>query len=217
MAKVQTSTQKFTELDQINHDIVIFMNGSACLIIEVSPTNFSLLSRDEQDARVFGYASFLNSLTFPIQIIINNRRVDISSYVSLLDQEIKKSNSNQQVSTYMQQYKDFVETLVKENVILDKRFYIVVPFSYLETGAIKTITHAAQKNSSDEMLPAIKTSLHTKAEGLLTQLSRLGLQTRILEEKELTALFHQMYNEESEQSSANSMSSIAKPPEEKNI
>lgn len=200
MAKTQTSTQKFTEIVFIDNDIVGFTNGNACLIVEIAPTNFSLLSKEEQDSRVFGYASFLNSLTFPIQILINNRRVDITSYISLLDIEIKNSK-NELILNYMKQYKDFIVNLVKENIILDKRFYVIVPFSYLETGAVKTITNVTKKVTTENILPEIKATLHTKAEGLLSQIGRMGLQTRVLEGDELISLFHLMYNEETESSS----------------
>ncbi len=216
MSKTQTSTQKFTEIDSIDHDVITFINGNACLVIEVSPTNFSLLSKEEQDSRIFSYASFLNSLTFPVQILINNRKVDISYYLTLLAAEIN-SVKNERILDYMKQYKDFIENLVKENVILDKRFYIVVPYSYLETGAFKTISHTTQKTSSENLLPEIKATLHTKAEGLLSQLSRLGLQTKILEEEELVMLFHQMYNEEAESESANSELNLPEVPAEKKV
>lgn len=216
MQKQQSSTQKFTEVEQVDHDIITFTNGNACLIVEISPTNFSLLSKDEQDARVFGYASFLNSLTFPIQILINNRRVDITSYIFLLDSEIRNAR-NERILDYMKQYKDFIVNLVKENVILDKRFYIVVPYSYLEVGAVKTISHATQKTSSENLLPEIKATLHTKAEGLLAQISRMGLQTRILEDKELVLLFHQMYNEEAVDESTNSPAKEQETSDEKKV
>ena len=194
MPKTQTSTQRFTEIDKIAEDIVLFTNGNACIVIEVSPTNFSLLSKEEQDSRVFAYASFLNSLTFPIQILINNKRVDISSYITLIAQELHQAK-NPQVVHYMEQYKAFVENLVKQNIVLDKRFYITVPYSYLEKGALQTLGLAPSKSSGSDLLPEIKATLHTKSEGLITQLSRIGLQTKVLEEKELTSLFHQMYNE----------------------
>jgi hypothetical protein len=115
----------------------------------------------------------------------------------------------------MKQYKNFVENLVKENVILDKRFYIVIPYSYFEGGGIKSISLMPQKQSTGDNLPEIKTSLHSKAEGILSQLSRIGLQTKVVEEDELVALFHQMYNEEAEDQSANSTQQVPKPTGEK--
>lgn len=192
---IHTSTQKFTEIADIKNDIVIFHNGSASLIIEVSPTNFALLSKEEQDAKIFAYASFLNSLTFPIQILINNKRVDISIYIKLLDTEIAKAKDSK-VQQYMKGYQAFIGELVKQNIVLDKRFYIVVPYSYMEAGAVSTISHVGETDAKEIQYGQIKASLHTKAEGLISQLQRINLQTRVLEDDDLIALFHQMYNEE---------------------
>src|ERR1035437_3399966 len=81
------STQKFIDITDIADDIVILGGGNACLVIEVSATNFALLSPDEQDAKIYAYASLLNSLSFPIQIVIRSKKIDISNYLKLLDTE----------------------------------------------------------------------------------------------------------------------------------
>ena len=78
--KAHSSTQKFTEIVDIIDNVVILEGGKACMIIEVTGTNFALLSQKEQDSKIFSYASLLNSLSFPLQILIRNKRVDISSY-----------------------------------------------------------------------------------------------------------------------------------------
>src|SRR6266480_3908310 len=145
--KVQASTQKFTQIQDIIDDVVLFDGGGACLVIEVSSTNFALLSSDEQEAKIQAYASFLNSLTFSIEILINNRRVNITSYISLLDDEIVKLD-DPLIIQYMQLYKSFIEQLVKENIVLDKRFYIIIPYSYLEGGAVKTISSATTSKNA---------------------------------------------------------------------
>jgi hypothetical protein len=209
--KTQASTQKFTQLEDIVDDVVLYEGGSASLVIEVSSTNFALLSYDEQQSRIQAYAGFLNSLTSSIQIIINNRRINISAYLSLLDDEINKSKDNI-VTEYMQLYKSFVAQLVKENVVLDKRFYIVIPYSYLEGGAVKTVSATAKSTPKEETLIGIKTALHAKADGIRNQLSRINLQTKILEKDDLMKLFHQMYNpEESSATGQNTLKSGVPP------
>lgn len=200
----QASTQKFTQLKDIVDNIVLLQDGNACLVIEVSSTNFALLSIDEQEGKIQAYAAFLNSLTSPIQIIINNRRVDITSYIYLLESEIEKLQ-DPLVVQYMQLYKSFIQELVKQNVILDKRFYIVIPYSYLEVGAVKTISSAAVQTSQEKNILGIKTSLHSKADGIRNQLGRINLQTKILEKNELINLFHQMYSPEESTASQNAV------------
>lgn len=183
MANSKTSTQNFTEIKDIKDDVVIFDKGQACMVIELNAVNFSLLSPEEQDAKIFAYAGLLNSLSFPIQIVIRSKRLDISSYLRLLDIEAQKLQ-NEILSGQIKKYRDFVANLVKVNVILDKKFYIVIYFSFLEkiTGV----------GDFDE---TAKLNLHSKASSLNSQLERLNLKARILHKEELTKLFYEFYNE----------------------
>src|SRR5579872_363637 len=91
--KIRSSTQRFTEVKDIIDDVVVFEGGYASLMIEVRATNFALMSKQEQDAKVYAYASLLNSLSFPIEILIRSKRVDISSYISSLEAEIAKTKN----------------------------------------------------------------------------------------------------------------------------
>lgn len=180
---MKSTTQNFTEIKEIIGNVVLFSKGNACLIFELTATNFSLLSPQEQDAKIFAYASLLNSLSFPIQIVIRSKKLDISNYLKLLDAEIAKS-PNSKLGTQIQKYRNFVADLVKVNTILDKKFYIVVPYNHLENPTIHDFRQAAA------------TSLHTKASTLTSQLARLNLRSRIMEDEELLRLFYDVYNEE---------------------
>lgn len=192
MSKNQTSTQNFTEILDVRENIMLFQNNNACLVIEVYSTNFTLLSKEEQDAKVGGFASFLNSLTFPIQIVVNNRRVDITNYITVLESEMKNIQ-DEKASLYMNQYKNFVGDLVKQNVVLDKKFYIAVSFSYLEAGTTSAISTATGRESFDDFFQQAKASLLAKAEGIRTQLQRVHLQTKVLEKDELIYVFKELY------------------------
>ena len=194
MAKA--STQSFTEIKDIREDIVIFTDGTACLIIEAFATNFALLSQEEQNAQISAYSAFLNSLSFPTQILVLNKRVDITSYLTLLEGEIRKP-SNQHVSKYLENYKDFVKQLVKQNTVLDKNFYVVIPYSGLEGGVGHTLSSTVKLTHDDSFFMNAKTALHTKADGMKTQLGRLNMQTKILEKDQIVELFHALYNPES--------------------
>lgn len=189
MSLPKNSTQEFTEIKDIVDNIVIFTNSTAALPVEVAAINFSLLSQDEQDARVGAFASFVNSLSFPTQILAINKRVDISSYIKLLGDQIKILE-NPKVAGYMYQYRDFVQQLVTQNTVLDKRFYIVVNYSSLEGGTGKTGTTAG-----DFVLNA-QNSLNTKADTIRGQLTRINLQTRTLNRDELIDLFADLYGHE---------------------
>lgn len=195
--KVRSTTQRFVEIEDIIDSIVIFPSGNACLIIEVTATNFALLSKEEQDAKIFSYTSLLNSLSFSIQIFIRSKRIDISSYLKLLDQEAKNTQ-NQNLGNRIRLYRDFVQELVQVNTVLDKKFYIVIPYSYLEAGAWGAKAAIKKGLSQKQRLAeAAKAGLDLKAKSLHAQLERLGLLAKTLEKEELIRLFYEVYNEDS--------------------
>jgi conjugal transfer ATP-binding protein TraC len=187
--KSKTTTQKFIEILDIVDNIVLLASGNACSIIEVQATNFALLSQEEQDSRVLSYSSLLNSLSFPIQIFIRSKKIDISSYLKLLDLEVEKSQ-NQLLKTQINSYKDFVQELVKVNIVLDKKFYIVLPYTGMESGI---------NMSRENFFLSAKSKLLTKAESLHSMLRRMNLSARTLDKDELTKLFHEIYNGDFEQ------------------
>ena len=190
--KIHASTQKFIEVQDIRDDIVLLAGNTACLVIEAQASNFALLSQEEQNARVYSYASLLNSLSFSVQILIRNKRLDISQYVKLLENEIAKTQ-NEKLKTYMQLYKEFVKELVKVNTVLDKKFYLIIPYSPLEKGPANALPQTKGKDASFE---SAKTVLHTKADSLHGQLARLNLRAKTLQKDELIKLFYTIYNDD---------------------
>ncbi len=200
-AQFSASTQKFIEIKDIDEYVVIFTNGTACAVLEVKATNFTLLSAEEQDSKILAYAGLLNALSFPIQIIIRNKKLDITSYVNQLDLEIKKTQ-NPSLAKQIELYKNFVSELVKVNTVLDKKFYISIPYSSLEKGV--------QGVTADPSLFATtaKTALKSKAETLTSSLARIGLKARVLDKEELVKLFHDIYNEVSLHPETNTQNSV---------
>lgn len=190
--KINSTTQKFIEIQDITDDIVIMSGGQACLILEVTATNFTLQSKEEQESKIISYASLLNSLSFAIQIVILSRKLDISSYVRQLEAEAQRSQ-NQMLSKHITQYKNFVSELVKTNIVLEKSFYIIIPFSFLEKGA-QAITNM---NDKDAFLKDAKVQLHSKSTSVIQELLRVGLKSKILMENELIQVFYEIYNSDS--------------------
>jgi hypothetical protein len=174
--KIRASTQKFTEIKDIVGNVVYFLSNDACMVIEIKATNFPLLSKDEQNGKILSYSSLLNSLSFPIQIFIRSKKIDVSSYIGLLDQQVNKTH-NELLRNNIKLYKDFVQEMVRENTILDKKFYMVIPYYHLEGGSAQA-------------------RLVSKSESLLQQLKRVNLGSKILTRNELVELFHEVYNED---------------------
>jgi len=187
--KTKITTQKFIEIQDIVDNVVLLSGGQASLVIEVQATNFALLSKEEQDVRVLSYSALLNSLSFPIQVFIRSKKIDISSYLRQLDDEVAKSQ-NQLLKNQIKLYKDFVQELVKVNTVLDKKFYIAIPYSGLESGL---------NIRGDNFLLSAKSKLSSKAESLHAMLHRMNLPAKTLGKDELVKLFHEIYNGDFEQ------------------
>jgi hypothetical protein len=190
--KKTPTTQKFTQIENVIDSVVIFHGARAASVIEVTATNFALESEAEQQVQIGEYASFLNSLSFPIQILIKSRKLDISTYIKSLETEAEKSK-NPLLAEHIISYKQFVENLVKKNTVLDKKFYIVIPFSSFEIGPQGAAAASGKADKKDFEEQAAK-SLLSKTQTIAASLKRVNLRFKILEKNDLIKLFYEFYN-----------------------
>jgi hypothetical protein len=201
---IKSSTQQNIDIEEIMDNMVLLKDGSASLIITTTAVNFGLLSESEQDATIYAYAALLNSLTFPIQVLIRSNRKDISGYERLLSEQEARSPKPENKER-IRKYREFIEETVRQRNVLDKKFYIVIPFSVLELGVAKSATAIAKSGSKglpfpkEYILSRAKMTLEPKRDHLLHQLSRLGLRARQLSTKELIQLLFEIYNPVSSQ------------------
>jgi len=197
-APIKASTQEHLPIEDIKNNLVLLKDGSCCLVLEISAINFELLSQKEQEAMIFAYAALLNSLSFPIQILIRSQKKDVSQYLKFLDTQ-KEKITNPLLKNQLLKYKKFVQELVKTNQVLDKKFYVVIPFSVLELGAAQHVgTVIGRKKglpfAKEYILERAATNLEPKKDNLIKQFSRLGVKARQLTTKELVNLFFEIYN-----------------------
>jgi len=192
-ARIKATTQRFTEIHDIYENIVILTNGNACQIIEVTATNFALQSEEEQKTKIASYASLLNSLSFSIQIFITNKKLDISTYIKSLEDQVNKA-TDPKIAQQISLYKNFVADLVKVNTVLDKRFYIVIPYSPLEKGPAGAKAGALGIEADPQIINQAKISLKSKSETLMSEILRLSLKARVLEKDDLIKVFYEIYN-----------------------
>jgi hypothetical protein len=126
-AQKDSTTQKYLPFSEIRDNCIFMKDGSSRMVLRVRALNFNLKSEEEQDAIIMGYQRFLNSLRFPIQIIVRSLKVDIEGYLhKLKNLAVKQQNSLLQEQTY--RYIDFLTNLVDMAQIMRKDFYIVVPY-----------------------------------------------------------------------------------------
>lgn len=187
---LKATTQHFIEIEDIKDDILLLKDSSAAIVVEVGAVNFWLLSQEEQSSMIFAYAGLLNSLSFPTQILILSKKMDISSYLDYLEDKIKTQGADL-IKTRLASYKEFIKTIVKKNTVLEKRFFFVVPFSPLELGVSGANTQGLKK---EYVVSRAKTSLYPKRDHLIRLLSKIGLRANVLEKQELTELFYNLYN-----------------------
>ncbi len=192
--KIHASTQKFTEIVDIVDKMVVLQNGHAAMIIEIQASNFTLLSEREQEAKIITYASLLNSLTFTIQILIKNQLIDISSYIKDLE-VVERQTKNELLAKHIKLYRNFVHEMIRVNVVLNKQFYIVIPYSPLETGVMGAAQTVPGKTVDQLTLGNAQKILQGKADSLLPQVKKLAMSAKVLTKEELITLFFNEYNE----------------------
>ncbi|HNR28814.1 MAG TPA: hypothetical protein PLK49_00710 [Candidatus Dojkabacteria bacterium] len=205
-ARTTASTQDHLEIKDIVDDLVITKSGTVAMVIQTSAINFDLLAEYEQDSKIFAFAGLLNSLNFHIQILIRTRRIDISNYVDYLKNQ-EKADMTPGLKKQLNIYTQFIQRLIIENDVLDKNFFLVIPYS--PGGSMPTANILKSKKSKQEieqnmqmkqsqLLEKAKIFLFPKRDHILKQLNRMGLGGKQLTTKELITEFYTIYNPEEE-------------------
>lgn len=169
---------------------MIMQDKSAAVVIEVGAVNFFLLSQEEQQSLIYAYGGLLNSLSFPVEIVVMSKRMDISSYLEYVKGKIAVTQ-NEVIRQRLEAYQKFIKNVVQKNTVLEKRFFFVIPFSPLELGA-KGLN--VNKINKEYLVSRAKTALYPKRDHLLRLLGKLGLKTTVMGAQEMTELYYNLYN-----------------------
>lgn len=201
------STQNTLQIAEIRDGIVIMSDGSFRSVVMVKSINFDLMSMQEQEAVEYTYQSFLNSLYFPIQIFIRSQRVDLQPYIEKLD-KIRTEHDNMLLALLMEDYIGYIDALSQQTNIMDKRFYVVVPY-FPQLEVQKAITQSKnffsgvaglfnQKEQhvviNEADLEKAKTELRNRVQSTLSGLMQCGVQGLPLDTHELIELYYDTYN-----------------------
>lgn len=188
VAPIKATTQQFVEIEAVEDDILLMSDRRCCCIIEATGVNFQLLSPDEQQTTIFSFSQLLNSLSFPIQILVLSKKTDITSYINYLN-SVQPAQNNPKLLAQFESYKEFIKSVIKNNSIIEKSFYVVVPFSPLEMGAI-----ALKKTDASYVFSRAKVSLYPKRDHIIKMLLKNGMGARSLYEQETVELFYNLFN-----------------------
>ena len=188
------STQDFLEFDQIREGIIILKNKGLRAVLMVSSLNFALKSTDEQNAILYQFQNFLNSLDFSCQILILSRRLNIAGYLDKLE-NIEKKEENELLKIQITEYRKFIDGIMKEGSIMQKTFYVIVPFSIMEAQMIGEKKKLPKiPTLTEEMFQRCKTQLLQRVEFTDLGLRACGLQAIPLTSMELTELFWSLHH-----------------------
>jgi len=204
MALFKGPTQQFLEIDQIKEGTVILRNGAMRGVLMVSSLNFALKSAEEQDATLYQFQSFLNSLDFFVQIFIQSRKLNITGYIEKL-KKLEEEQKNELLKIQTHDYQEFIKSLIEQGSIMSKSFFVVVPFSILEGAKPSAYAQLlggksnAQKMITEEQFQRCRFQLWQRMEFIALGLKRCGLKAIPLNTEELIELFWGIYHpEESE-------------------
>lgn len=194
---MKTTTQQFLEFEQIREGIMILKNKSLRMVLMVSSLNFALKSADEQNATLSQFQDFLNSLDFPCQILVHSRRINIVGYLDKL-KEIGEKEENELLKIQINEYRKFIEGIIASGTIMQKVFYVIVPFTLLEAQGL--IQEKGPKFPikipalTEEEFQRCKSQLWQRTEFVASGLSRCGLQAAALNTVELIELLWSFYH-----------------------
>ena len=192
-AKVKASTQDHLDVEDIIENLVFLKTGWVALVMSTTAVNFDLLSEAEQDATIYAYGAFLNSLSFPIEVLVVSNKADITAYFNQIE-DAERNQPNPDLKSQIGQYKEFLQATVQQKTVLDKKFYIIVTFSPLELGMKGLGKKTTDQKTKMQLLTAAKNALSPKRDHVIAQTARLGLNTRQLSTQELVELFYDIYN-----------------------
>lgn len=202
--QVKASTQDHLDIFDIKEDMVILKNGAASAVIEAGAVNFDLLSQREQDAAIMAYSGLLNSITFPMQVVIKSRIIDISEYIKKIELAEKKAHG-ELLKKATVDYKNFVSSLVENFSILDKRFYVAITHNKgtgLPTnssfGWVKDLFGLTNKPKGNlnviDIVEKAKPQLEPKIEHVIKEFKRINITAKRLNTEELVKYFYDSYN-----------------------
>ena len=203
------SSQNSLPLAEIRNGLVILKDGSFKVVIKVEAVNFDLMSGVEQEAVEYAYQAFLNSLYFPIQISIQSRRVDSDTYLKKLQASFKSQN-NMLLAVLVEDHLAFLEELMLESDIMNKSFYVVVPFYDTEltkTAATRAGKHLFGKllnfnrrtkpiSINEKSLDKARKELRYRVATVVEGLRSCGIISHPLDTQQLIAMYYEYYNPE---------------------
>lgn len=195
------AAQEFVPLKEIRDGIAILKDGGMRAIVLSSSLNFALKSQENQEAIIYQFQNFLNSLDFPTQIFIQSRRLDIRPYIALLEERYKQQ-AGDLLKLQTREYIQFIKTFTEQTSIMTKSFFVVVPFTpaigQSSSDGIKSFLGSKDKKTAAQqkidLFEENKSQLEQRVSIIEQGLTRCGLRAARLGTEEITELFYKIFN-----------------------
>ena len=198
--KINVSTQQYIDIAEIKEDTVVMRDGTLRAVILVSSINFALKSEDEQNAIISAYVSFLNNIDFPLQIVIQSRELNIDNYLNTL-REKGKEQTNELLKIQTSEYIQYINELIAMSKIMNKRFYIIVPYNPLSdkqktffSRFFDVFKPAKLIKMKSEKFLRRRAELTRRMDSIISGLNSIGLNCVQLDTQSLIELYYNTYN-----------------------
>ncbi len=192
--------QHYLDIAEIREDVVILKDGALRAVLAVSSLNFALKSENEQNALISAYAQFLNALDYPLQIVIQSRKLNIDEYLGRL-KKAEKGQANDLLRMQITDYLSFVKELVDLGEIMSKRFFVTIPYSPVSDkrkGFWNRLGEAlrplAALTLSEDRFTRHRVEILRRASHVQAGLSGIGLTSQLLDTQALIELYYRVYN-----------------------
>lgn len=199
--RTKHSAQQYLDIEEIRDGVVILRDGSFRAILMASSLNFALKSEEEQNAIIYGYQEFLNSLGFPVQLLVTSRRIDLTAYLKELDAR-EEAQESELMKIQLQEYREYIRELVRVSNVMTKSFYIVIPFAPLqakdEPATARLRKGLRVRGGLAPLTPTeftrYKDQLWQRVDQVATNLRAIGVRVVPLNTQEIIELFYLLYN-----------------------
>ena len=192
------SSQDFVPIKEVRDGVIILKDGSMRTILMTSSLNFALKSAKEQEALIFQFQNFLNSLDFTIQISVQSRRLDIRPYVALLENR-QKEQTNDLMKIQTKEYIQFVKTFTENTNIMTKSFFIVIPYTPAKlnigkNGFFSKKNNKTKAEAATEDFEENRTQLEQRISIVESGITRTGVRAVRLGTEEVIEIFYKLFN-----------------------
>ncbi|MEY2671897.1 MAG: hypothetical protein RL687_314 [Candidatus Parcubacteria bacterium] len=207
MAINAEKSQEFVPIKEVRDGVIILKDGGYRAILIASSINLSLKSGEEQVAIINQFQTFLNSLDFSVQIVVQSRRLDIRPYLLTLEERMK-SQVEPLLKMQTKEYIDFIRSFTDEVNIMTKSFFIVIPYSSTlikPTGGIfdkltgsnvgrSAPAELSKKETELAEFEEKRSQLDQRVSVVASGLSGMGIRTSQLKTEEVVELFYKTFN-----------------------